>query len=342
MKTAIQSFNQWAIVILLFLMPMTARSSGDYKVTLRVGGPDVLAGSSVNVFADVNYPRGDWRVTFLARPANSREWTVLTQNAERAGQVPYVPWTPGSPGDYVLRVDVAMPGYPELRDTRQVKVHQDHVNLRIGAGVPAVGSSSQLIAEAPGGANGRRITFDVKYDDEARWRTIAAAAGEMIHYWTPERTGPAEVRVTLSDNRGKTISGSARVLVRENPQASRMEGFHDSPITATFPPPRSLLSIDAEAANAGDERIIHVAFGRHTREDRRVTLMFRHEKDQRWTILRENSEALMVPWTPWKAGRYTLRVDIGASHQHDEWRDEVSFFARDPQARQGPVRMYGQ
>ena len=320
-----------AVVLLVFSIVIVDGRSllhAGQSVRILTGRDAALVGQTHQFHIDLRYPGAATRVTALVQKPGDRHWTTLAQNAPRAGSVPYISWRPDRVGFHTLRVDVVTPGEREIRKTKRIEVVEDGVTLNVTGGRAALGSSVILVANYSGGEQNRSLAFSVKYDDDNRWQSIRGGSTRNSIRWFPARSGRAELRVQATDSRGHRIEGFSRVFVNDAPRPVRMTG---TPGGKGFPPFRNLITVDQSEGMAGVPRTLTLHLHGEARANRRIQIRFRHvTRDSSWVVHRENSDRLVVPWTPWHPGEYRIEARIESADGSGDFREEIRFRAMDP------------
>lgn len=316
------------VLSMIFLDGRSPLKAGQ-SVRILTSRDAALVGQTHQFHIDLRYPGAATRVTALVQKPGDRHWTTLAQNAPRAGSTPYISWRPDRVGSHTVRVDVVTPGEREIRKTKRIEVVEDRVSLSITGGRAALGSSVILVANYSGGEQNRSLAFSVKYDDDNRWQSIRGGSTKNSIRWFPARSGRAEVRVQATDSRGHRIEGFSRVFVNDAPRPVRMTGR--PPGAGGFPPFRNLITIDQSEGIAGAPRTLTLHLHGEARANRRILIRFRHvTRNRSWVVHRENSDRLIVPWTPWHAGEYRIEASIESANGEGDFREEIHFRAIDP------------
>lgn len=276
------------------------------------------------------YPGAATRVTALVLKPGDRSWTVLENNAPRAGSTPYVQWRPDRLGVHTLRIDVVTPGEDEIRKTHRIRVVEDAVSLEIYGGRPALGTSVILEARFSASQQGRSLAFAVKWDDGNRWESINGGRTPNSIRWYPARAGTAELRVRATNHRGERIEGFSRVQVLASPQPVRMTGRSrvKAPWNMEMPDRKPMFTIDQRRAPVGEERTLTILLYYEPRANRRVTVRYRHIlRDREWVVYRRNADRLILPWTPRHPGEYDIEVSTEDPAGGPDLRMQIRFTA---------------
>jgi hypothetical protein len=244
-----------------------------------------------------------------------------------------VTFRPPRPGQYIVKVQVSDRRHGWLVKQGVVSVAPKDGLFRMALhATNEVGyfrDPLRLSVRANKSLRRRRITF--MYFDQGGngWRKIPNESNAAEVKWRPPRPGHYILRVDVSSTgegyHSEKIEfealSRADYLQRPRIGRVRMTGHARKPelpfppfLPDLPPPPPKMVGIDKEDGEVWQQRkLTHRLKYRNLDPDKgRVTVLVRHERDDRWTIVADNLYwlARYKLWTPHKAGKWKVRLDV--------------------------------